>query len=119
MKTLKLVPLFLVAFLFCNYTAMAQEDEEEYEEDELSTITAVYAGIEDGMYMFTYKDEDDEETTISFENISPEVEKKYDLFSKKIIGKTFEITYSDENVPDNDDEEILVNIRTIVAIKQL
>ena len=119
MKTLKLVPLFLVAFLFCNNTAIAQEDEEEYVEDELFTITGVYDGIEDGMYMFTYKDEDGEENTVSFENISPEAEKAYDLISKKNIGKTFEITYSDENVPDSDDEEILTNVRTIISLKQL
>ncbi|GAA3597836.1 hypothetical protein Q4Q39_20430 [Flavivirga amylovorans] len=119
MKTLKLVPLFLIAFLFCNYTAIAQEEEEEEIENELTTITAVYEGIEDSMYVFTYEDEDGEESTISFQKIAPEAEKAYDLLSKKLIGKAFEITYSDENVLEDDDLEILTNIRTIETLKQL
>ncbi len=127
MKTLKLVPLFLVAFLFCNYTATAQVDEdleEIMEEDEVNEeenlptiIIAVYSGIEDGAYTFTFKDEDGEENTKSFEKISKEAAKMFNLTTKTFIGKTFEITFSTDNVLD--DEDIMSSIRTIISLKQI
>lgn len=117
MKTLKLVPLCLVAFIFCTFSVTAQDDDDF--EDELFTITGVYEGIEDSMFVFTYEDEDGEENTISIDKISPEVKKAYDLFSKKLIGKSFEITYSNENIEDEDDEDILTSVKTIVTLKQL
>lgn len=125
MKTLKFVPIFLVAFLFCNLTAIAQDDDEEEEmieeveeQDEVSTITGVYNGMEDEIFVFTFKDEDGENSSMSFEKISEEARKMFDLSSEKFVGKTFKIDFITENIVDNDDD-MLESIRTIISLKQL
>ncbi|MFD0862961.1 hypothetical protein ACFQ1M_12165 [Sungkyunkwania multivorans] len=123
MKTLKLLPLFLVAFLFCNYTAVAQEEEED-EEDEVveevaTRIIGTYTGVEDGAFVFTHEDENGEENTISFEKVSPLLKGMYDLSDKKLVGKKFQIEYITENVVDEDDEEMLTSERTIISLTKL
>ncbi|WP_299215062.1 hypothetical protein [uncultured Dokdonia sp.] len=120
MKTLKLVPLFLIAFLFCNYSAVAQEDDDEFEEESsLTTVKAVYLGMVGDVYTFSYKDEDGVEDKMTFDKITDEVKKMYDLTTKALVGKTFELTFSTENVPDEDDEDILTSVNTIISLKQL
>jgi len=130
MKTLKLVPLFLIAFLFCNYTVIAQEEEEEEEiieeveengEDEVSMITGVFKGMEDGTYVFSFKDEDGEENTINFDKIAPEVKKAFNLEKKEMIGKTFIVTYSNinEEEEDEDGEIEYTSVKTILTLKKL
>ncbi len=115
MKTLKLVPLFLVVFLFCSYTVVAQEDEEE--ENAPTVLVAVYLGMEDNQYTFTYKAEDGEKSTISIDKMAEAVKQKFDLTTQTFVGKTFEVTFSTENVAD--EEDMLTSIRTILALKLL
>lgn len=124
MKTLKLVPLFLLAFLFSSYTVTAQEDEEEEMEEEnieeVSTITGIYQGMEDGTYVFSFKDEDGEESTINFDKISPEAKKMFDLNKKEMIGKTFVVSYSNINEEEEDDGEIeYKSVKTILTLKKV
>lgn len=127
MKTLKLLPLFLIVFLFSNYTAVAQIDEDDDEdvieevENENSTITGVYTGMEDGMFVFSFKDEDGEETSISFDKISPEAKQQFDLDKKEMIGMTFVVTYSNinEEEEDKDGEIDYVSVKTILTLKKL
>ena len=128
MKALKLIPLFLVAFLFCNYTAVAQEEEDEdeimeemeiVEEATIEIIQGVYLGMEDGTFNFSYINEDKEKDVISFDKMSVEAIKMVDLKAKNAIGKKFEITFSSENVADPDDMDMLTNMKTIISLKQL
>lgn len=125
MKTLKLVPLFLLAFLFCSYTVTAQEEEEEEMEEEIieevSTITGVYQGMEDGTYVFSFKDEDGEESTINFDKISPEAKKMFDLGKKEMIGKTFVVSYSNINEEEEDDDGEIdyKSVKTILTLKKV
>ncbi|WP_452601685.1 hypothetical protein [Pontimicrobium sp. MEBiC06410] len=129
MKTLKLLPLFLIAFLFCNHVVVAQEDEEEEiieevseeNQEELSIITAIYRGIDDGMFTFSYKDEEGEEIAISFNKLSLEAKRMFDLNKKEMIGEKFEITYSsvNEEEEDDDDEVDYTIVKTILKLKKL
>lgn len=127
MKKLKLVPLFLFAFFVSSYTCIAQETEEETEEaveeievdEEPTVIMATYISMEDTSFVFTYIDEDDEESEITFEKIAPEVKKSFNLADKSMIGKKFKITYTTENITDDDDEDSLVSIRVIIALEKL
>tara|TARA_R110001632_G_scaffold67326_10_gene158164 strand:+ start:150 stop:536 length:387 start_codon:yes stop_codon:yes gene_type:complete len=128
MKALKLIPLFLIAFLFCNYTAVAQEEEDEdeiieeievFEEATIEIIQGVYLGMEDGTYNFSYFNEDKEKDIISFDKMSVEALKMFDLKTKNAIGKKFEVTFSSENVADPDDMDMLTNMKTIISLKQL
>ena len=126
MKTLKLVPLFLIAFLFCNYTAVAQEEEEIIEEieefqDETYTLTGVFTGIEDGTYVFSFKDEDGEESTINFDNISPEAKKEFDLSKKGMTGNIFMVIYTITNEEEEDEygEIDYTSVKTILTLKKV
>ena len=131
MKTLKLVPFILVAFMFYSNTIVAQEEEEEEDEDteieiteissETETIIGTYNGYDNGTYNFSYND-DGEDYEISFDELSPEAQKMYDLESDSFIGKRFEITYtsSSEDEEDTDDEEtISVSVKIILSLKEL
>jgi hypothetical protein len=128
MKKLKLVPLFLIAFLLCNFTVVAQEDEEEEEiieivevENEVSTITGLYEGMKNGLFIFTLKDEEGDEDTYSFDKISPKAKLQFDLSKKEMIGKTFEVTYSNvnEEEEDSDGEIDYVSVKTILNLNKL
>jgi hypothetical protein len=70
------------------------------------------------MFVFTFKDEDGENSSMSFEKISEEARKMFDLSSEKFVGKTFNIDFITENIVDNDDD-MLESIRTIISLKQL
>lgn len=128
MKTLKLIPLFLIAFLFVNFTAVAQEEDEDDEEiieevvtqdSTLTTVTAVYVGFENGVYTFSFKNEDGDEDEMTFEKITDEAKKAYDLTTKLLVGKAFTLTFSSQNVPDPDDEDILTSVNTIISLKKV
>lgn len=126
MKTLKLVPFFLVAFLFFSQSAIAQEEEEQIEEIiedeneyELQTITGTFISFVKGVYTFSYQ-EDGEDIEIEFSKITPDAKKMVNLDRKDLIGKKFEVTYLVINEEDDyDDEEMLMSVRTITALKEL
>ena len=127
MKTLKLAPLFLIAFLFCNYAVVAQENEDdeitedvEAEQDEVSTMIGVYTGMEDGMFVFDYKDEDGEDSSISFNKISPEAKRSFDLSNTELIGNTFVLSFSNVNEEEEDAEGDIeyTSVKTILTIKK-
>lgn len=128
MKTLKLIPLFLIAFLCSNFIAVAQEEEEDDDEiiEEVvmqdgtpTTVTAVYVGFANDVYTFSFKNEDGDEDEITFEKISDDIKKSYDLTTKVFVGKTFILTFSQNNVPDPDDEDILTSVRTLISLKKV
>jgi hypothetical protein len=117
MKALKLVPIFLIAFLFCNYTVVAQEEEEIIEE---LILTGVFKGLADGTYNFVYK-EDGEDIEVTFDKISPEILKGFNLNNKSLVGKTFEVTYTNVNEEEEDDEGdiMYISVKTIIELKQI
>ncbi|QHI39121.1 hypothetical protein IMCC3317_45220 [Kordia antarctica] len=116
MKKIKVVSFFLVAFLFCSYTAVAQEEEED-----VLTITGTFTGMEKGMFAFTFKDVDGEESTIDFDKISPEAKQLFDLTNKEMIGSKFVVTYSNVNEEEEgaDGEIEYVSVKTILTLKKL
>jgi hypothetical protein len=122
MKTLKLAPLFLIAVLFCSYTAIAQEEEEMIEEvqDEQIVMTGVFKGLVDGTYNFFNK-EDVEDGEINFDKIIPEILKGFNLNNSSLVGKTFEVTYTNVNEEEEDDEGDIMytSVKTIIKLKQI
>lgn len=123
MKTVKLIPILLTAFIFCSFNAVAQEDEiieivEIEDETNLDTIDGIYLGMEGGYYTFSFE-EDGDENILTFDKISPEVSKTFDLSNKTHIGQKFSVTYITQNVVEDDDEDMLMSEKTIITLKQL
>ncbi|WP_378179799.1 hypothetical protein [Aquimarina sp. SS2-1] len=129
MKDLKTVVLVLTTLFLCNLTAISQEVEEVEEEEEVieeteitqesETIEAVFDGYEEEIYSFNFTNEDGDSDSIFFNKITPEALSLYNLKDKKFIGKTFEITFSEETeteIDDDGDEQELI-IRTITNLK--
>ena len=121
MKTKQFIPFFLLVFFVSTFTVVAQEEEEveEIELDEPAIINATFSHIENNAFVFTYVDQDGEESDITFDKVAPEVKKSVNLMDKSFVGKKFKITYTTENVADPDDEEMLVSVRTIIALEKL
>lgn len=119
MKTLKILPLLLLVFLFSGHSVLAQEDDVIDEIQENQTITAVYNGLEDGAYNFSYKDGTDT-FDITFSKIATEAQKMFDLSTKTYVGKKFELTFAEETVKEGDGEDaFLTSQRNILSLKLL
>ncbi|EDP96566.1 hypothetical protein U8527_21590 [Kordia algicida OT-1] len=119
MKAIKLVPLFLLIFLINSYTCAAQEEEAIEEIDEPTVLIANFKGMDKNTFVFTYTDTDGEESEMIFEKITPEVKKAFNFNDASIIGKKFKITYTTKNVPEKDDEDMLVSMNTIIALEKM
>ncbi len=129
MKNLKILVFVITSIWFCSYTAIAQEEEEVEEIEEIveenlqgpETITGTFDGFEGDHYSFNYTNEEDEEDSILFDKITPEVLKMYNLKDKKYIGKTFEITFISESqteVDEDGDKQEFIK-RRITVLKPL
>ncbi|WP_299312684.1 hypothetical protein [uncultured Aquimarina sp.] len=129
MKDLKILVLMMMALFLCNVTAIAQEEEEKEEEVEevveeivaagIKTFNGTFDGFEDDVYSFNYKNEDDEDDSMFFNVIAPEILTMYDLKGKKFVGKKFEITFAFEyeNEVDEDGDKQEFVKRTITKLK--
>ncbi|GGX15387.1 hypothetical protein [Aquimarina muelleri] len=120
MKNIKNVYVLIITLLFISYTGIAQEENEETSL-EVQTIKGVFDGSEGGSYSFKYKNEEGDSDVIFFDNIKPEVLKAYNLNDKKLIGKTFEITFDtlEEEEIDDDGDSQYNRIRTITLLKEV
>lgn len=102
-KTLSISILFFLTSL----VALAQEE---------ITATLVYEGVEDEVYYFS---SEEDFTTYSFPNISEEASKKYALTDRKLIGKIFRVTYTFEELLDEDSEPYQVlTLKNITLIEK-
>ncbi|WP_452221809.1 hypothetical protein [Lacinutrix salivirga] len=85
----------------------------------VDSITGVYDGFDEYSYNFVITDEDDNDTIMSFQNVSDSVLKAFDLSSDDLVGKTFEITYevATETYEDEEGNEEEAEVYNIVALK--
>ena len=86
------------------------------------TVEAVYDGHEDYGYNFIAKHSDnDEEYTITFQEVSDTVTKEFDLKSEALIGTKFKIIYTTKIVvtKDEDNYEDENEINTITKLEKL
>ncbi|WP_188651501.1 hypothetical protein [Yeosuana aromativorans] len=110
MKTLFLMISFLIVPLF---TPVDQAS---------TTVEATYDGHEDYGYNFIAKHPDnDEEYTLTFQEVSDAVAKEFDLKSEALIGTKFKITYTTKIVvtKDEDNYEDENEINTITKLEKL
>lgn len=85
------------------------------------TVEAVFDGKEDYGYNFIATDEDDNEYTITFQNIDEKLLKEFDLKSDTLIGVSFKITYkiTTETYTDEDGFENENEVYTIVKMVKI
>lgn len=85
------------------------------------TQIGVYSGFDDEGYNFTVTYEDGIEEIITFQKIEEEVLKETNLKSNEFDGITFEITYREEIISEEDEEgnEIEYEIYVITALKKV
>lgn len=115
----------VVIFLSIGYIAQAQSD--DLSKVEAKVITGVYEGLTDDGYKFWAAKSN--EDSIVFGRALKEVLKDYDLDSKEMIGKKFEITYktitevveygNEDDDEEEDDEEQTITIHVIIQLKML
>ncbi|MGC1472906.1 MAG: hypothetical protein WA775_09965 [Psychroserpens sp.] len=115
---MKTKSVFLVSFLLVTFVALTSMNTLQKQE----TFEGVYDGQEDYGYNFigTYEGED-EEYTMTFQNIDASVLSSFDLKSEKLVGSKFSVTYTIkvESVKDEDGYEDEIETYTIIALKKL
>jgi hypothetical protein len=119
MKTIKLLigTLFLLPlFSFTNSHSNIQSTNLE----EL-IITAVFDGHEDYGYNFIAKNENNEEYTLTFQEVKEEVLNTFDLSAEAFIGTKFKVTYTHVIVKfkDADGFEDEKETNTIIKLEKL
>ena len=88
--------------------------------NDTETFEGIYDGFEEYGYNFIGIDEDDEEYTMTFQEVDPTLLKTFDLQSEKLVGAKFIVTYSikTETLKDEDGYEDVVETHTIIALKK-
>ncbi|MDY0779566.1 hypothetical protein [Tenacibaculum sp. IB213877] len=82
------------------------------------TVIATFDGYDEFGYNFLFTNDEDEEEIVSFETISAEILKTYNLKDETLKGEQFEITYEYITVED-EDEETTVEKAILKAIKKI
>ncbi|MDX1773647.1 hypothetical protein [Oceanihabitans sediminis] len=97
--------LFITIFALVTFSNSLLQDK--------TTIQATFDGFESDAYYFI----DDTDTIYTFDNISKEASKKFDLTDESNIGESFEITFTTETISDDMENEI--EVLTIVELKKI
>ncbi len=106
--TFFIAPLFSFTNLKTNQIILSNQ--------ESITVVATYDGHEDYGYNFIAKHNDDEEYTLTFQEVDETVTKEFDLKSDALVGTKFKITYKTETIVTKDadgyEDETIVNTIT-------
>lgn len=114
MKTNTALMVGFLMVCFFSFTSMVTLNSTE-------TFEGIYDGQEDYGYNFIGIDEEDEEYTMTFQEVDKSLLKSFDLQSEKLVGTKFMVTYtvSVEILKDEDGFEDEIETYTIVALKKL
>lgn len=121
MKNKQLILAFIISVITLNVHALAVKA--EIQDPTTLTVKAIFEGYdeEDGYVFLVKGEEDEDDDTIYFTEITVEALKQANLKSKDLIGKKFEVTYAVEEY-EVEDEEGYVEVYekyTITKLKQL
>lgn len=114
MKTKTAIIVSFLMVCFFTFTSMITLNDTE-------TFEGVYDGHEEYGYNFIGVDEDDEEYTITFQEVDSALLKSFDLQSEKLVGTKFMVTYSikTETLKDEDGYEDEIETYIIKGLKKL
>jgi hypothetical protein len=111
-KTAIIVGFLLVCFF--SFTSLTTVNSTEIFE-------GIYDGQEDYGYNFIGVDEEDQEYTMTFQEVDKSLLKSFDLQSEKLIGTKFMVTYtiSTKVEKDEDGYEDEIETYTIISLKKI
>jgi hypothetical protein len=72
---------------------------------ENKTVKAIFEYHDEGVYYFTYSNDDDDDETYTFQKIEKDALKSFNLADNNYEGQTFNITYKIESEIDEFDED--------------
>lgn len=120
MKSKKRVQVILIVVLMLTLSSFKSVKNMLVNQD-AKTIIAIYDGAEEYGYNFIFTNDDEDERTITFQNIKETVSSSFDLQSESLIGTTFKVTYTTviETEEDEDGFETETEILTITTLESV
>ncbi|MGB1211166.1 MAG: hypothetical protein ACPG41_07060 [Lacinutrix venerupis] len=114
MKSKNIIQIVMVAFFMLTLSSFKNIQNAK-------TITAVFDGAEDYGYNFIFTNDDEDERTITFQNINNDVLKTFDLNSDALIGTKMKVTYTTEILVEEDEDgfEIETEASTITKLEKV
>ena len=121
MKSKKIIQVVLVAVFMLALSSFKGETIIAGSNQDSNTITAIFDGAEDYGYNFIFTNEDEDESTITFQNVSEEALKAFDLKSDTFLGVTMQVTYTTviETEEDSDGFESETEVLTITKLQKV
>ncbi|NNC50986.1 MAG: hypothetical protein HKO01_10660 [Flaviramulus sp.] len=118
---LMLGSLLIVVLSFTSFTNATISSITDCVVQDTKVITAVYDGHEDYGYNFIAKNTNDDEYTITFQNINSEVLEAFDLNSETHVGSKFKVSFTTviDVFTDGDGFEDENEINTITQLEKL
>lgn len=114
MKTL-ILSLFLATSLFCSSKKATSNNDKSVVNYE--KLVATFDNYNEGEYVFSYINEEDEEEIMIFNKATDDVLEKYNFTSdRSLIGEKFELTFETQASEDEDSEDDVI---VIIDAKQL
>lgn len=121
MKSKKIIQVVLVAVFMLALSSFKGETIIAGSSQDSNTITAIFDGAEDYGYNFIFTNEDEDESTITFQNVSEDALKAFDLKSDTFLGVTMQVTYTTviETEEDSDGFESETEVLTITKLQKV
>lgn len=110
----------MLVFVLTSFKTTANYNNIELPAQEIQVVDGVYDGHEDYGYNFIITEEDDQ-YTITFQEVDEAVLKAFDLNQNALIGSKFKITYTSQITVTTDDDgyEEENEINTIKKLEKL
>ena len=121
MKSKKIIQVVLVAVFMLALSSFKGETIIAGSSQDSNTITAIFDGAEDYGYNFIFTNDDEDESTITFQNVSEDALKAFDLKSDTFLGVTMQVTYTTviETEEDSDGFESETEVLTITKLQKV
>lgn len=114
-KSLLVIACIFAVIIFSSFNTSI------YKSQEIEEVVATYDGHEDYGYNFIIMNTNDEERTLTFQEVEKEVLDIFNLDSDELLGMKFKVTYSSQVLvtKDADGYENEDEINTIVKLEKV
>ncbi|AUC82510.1 hypothetical protein [Lacinutrix sp. Bg11-31] len=121
MKSKNIIQIVLVSVFMLTISSFKSETKTASINQEEKTISTIFDGAEDYGYNFIFTNDDEDESTITFQNVNDDVLEAFDLKSEALVGTSMKVTYTVviETEEDEDGFESETEILTITKLEQI